>query len=254
MMSKPMHRNTPASLVAILAIAATALCCAAAPAAAADSASPGETLARGSDCFSCHAIDQKVVGPSFQDIAGKFAGQADANATLAQAVVGGHVGTWGNVPMPPHPQLAGAKIDQIVSWMLSLKQQTSSAAPAAAPADNKQYTYTINGKPVSVSFPIFVAGTTKVTPEVFKGFETFNSYCFRCHGPDAIGGSYAPNLRASLKSGMTESQFLSVGMVGRKEKGMPAWAGFLSPEEIQHIYQYVKARSVEAVDTGTPPE
>ncbi len=53
---------------------------------------------------------------------------------------------------------------------------------------------------------------------------------------------------------MTESQFLSAGMVGRNEKGMPAWAGFLSPDELQAIYQYVKARSVAAVDTGNPSE
>ncbi len=216
---------------------------------AVDTKSPGETLARGSDCFSCHAVDTKVVGPSFDDIAAKFSGQPNANATLAAAVVNGHVGTWGAVPMPAHPQLAGAQIDQIIAWIMTLKQKAAAAEPAS-----KQYTSTVNGKPISTSFPIFLDGTTKVTPAVFKGFEQFNSYCFRCHGPDAIGGSYAPNLRKSLSNGMTESQFITVGMVGRKEKGMPAWAGFLSPEELQAIYQYVKARSVGAVDTGTPAE
>ena len=248
-MRKSGRGNLSASFVAVLAIAAGSLCSVAAPAAAVDAASPGETLSKGSDCFSCHAVDTKVVGPSFNDIAAKFAGQPDAHATLAQAVVAGHVGTWGPIPMPPHPQLAGAQMDQIISWILSLKPKTAAAATAS-----KQYTYTVNGKPVTTDFPVFVDGTTKVTPAVFHGFENFNSYCFRCHGPDAIGGSYAPNLRASLANGMTESQFMTVGMVGRKEKGMPSWAGFLSPDELQAIYQYVKARSVEAVSTGTPPE
>ena len=253
MMSKSTRQNLAASVVAAVALAAASVCGMTAPAAAVDAASPGETLARGSDCFGCHAVDTKVVGPSFNDIAAKFAGQPDANATLSQAVVGGHVGTWGAIPMPAHPQLAGAQIDQIISWMLTLKPKSAAAAPAPASAA-KQYTYTVNGKVIKTDFPVFKDGTTKVTPAVFHGFEQFNSYCFRCHGPDAIGGSYAPNLRKSLSNGMTESQFLTVGMVGRKEKGMPAWAGFLSPEEIQSIYQYVKARSVEAVSTGTPDE
>ena len=94
----------------------------------------------------------------------------------------------------------------------------------------------------------------KVTNTVFRGYELFDSYCFRCHGADAVGGEYAPNLRASLNNGMTENEFLSIAMTGRKAQGMPAWAGFFSPQDIEAIYQYTKARAVGAVGTGTPQQ
>lgn len=214
-------------------------------------AAQGESIAKGSDCFSCHAIDQKVVGPAFDAVAKKFAGKPNAETTLTDAIKKGHVGTWGQVPMPAHPQLSDAKIKQIVSWILSLK--SAKAASAGATASGKKYTYTVKGKTVTTSFPIFQQGSkTKVTNDVFYGYEQFNSYCFRCHGEDAVGGSYAPNLRKSLDNGMKEPKFLKIAMTGVKAKGMPSWAGFFSPAQIDKIYQYVKARAVGAVGTGTP--
>ena len=70
----------------------------------------------------------------------------------------------------------------------------------------------------------------KVTKDVFKGYALYNSYCFRCHGTDATGAELAPDLRASLVAGMKQQTFMSVAMAGKKEKGMPSWAGFLSED------------------------
>lgn len=83
--------------------------------------SPGEQLFQKNDCSTCHAVDHKVVGPSYQDVAKKFAGQANAEQTLIDAVRKGHVGTWGQVPMPPHPSISDADLKEIVDWILSLK-------------------------------------------------------------------------------------------------------------------------------------
>jgi cytochrome c len=210
----------------------------------------GEKLAHGSDCFSCHAVNHKVVGPSFKQVANKFSGQPGAESTLEGAIKKGHVGTWGKIAMPPHPQLSDADTKKIVSWILAMK--TTKVSGAAA--NTKKYTYTVKGKTVSTSFPIYKTGTKDVTPAIFTGYEQFNSYCFRCHGEDAVGGSYAPNLRRSVNNGMTESQFLSVVMEGRKAKGMPSWAGFFSPKKVNDIYQYVKARAIGVVGTGTPKQ
>jgi cytochrome c len=207
----------------------------------------GEALAKGSDCFSCHAIDQKVVGPAFNAVAAKFAGQPGAESTLSDAITKGHVGTWGSVPMPAHPQLSAADTKEIVSWILTLKK-----AAATGDSSGKKYTYTVNGKTVSTDFPIYQPGTQTVTASVFTGYEQYNSYCFRCHGADAVGGSYAPNLRRSINNGMNESSFLSVAMTGRKAKGMPSWAGFFTPAQIDSIYQYVDARAVGVVSEGVP--
>lgn len=82
----------------------------------------GEQLFKKNDCTTCHAVDHKVVGPSYQDVAKKFAGQPNATQTLVEAIKKGHVGTWGQVPMPPHPNISNADLKEIVSWILSLKK------------------------------------------------------------------------------------------------------------------------------------
>ncbi len=82
---------------------------------------PGEQLFQSNDCVTCHAIDHPVIGPSYDAVAKKFAGQKDAVPTLVDAVKNGHVGTWGMVPMPPHPNLSDADIKEIVEWILTLK-------------------------------------------------------------------------------------------------------------------------------------
>jgi len=81
----------------------------------------GEALFEKNDCKTCHTVDHKLVGPSYEDVAKKFAGQADAEQTLIDAVKKGHVGTWGQVPMPPHPSMPDSEIKTIVDWILSLK-------------------------------------------------------------------------------------------------------------------------------------
>ncbi|MBV8905491.1 MAG: cytochrome c, partial [Acidobacteriia bacterium] len=93
----------------------------------------------------------------------------------------------------------------------------------------------------------------KVTKQVFHGYQLYNSYCYRCHGTDANGGELGPDLRHSLTAGMKRQQFLSIAMSGRKDKGMPAWAGFLSEEDVTDIFRYVKGRSLDLVPSGRPP-
>lgn len=86
------------------------------------SATPeGEKLYQSAGCSACHAIDKKIVGPSYEAVAKKYAGQPNAVPMLVEAVKKGHVGTWGPVPMPPHPNLPDSEIKKIVEWILTLK-------------------------------------------------------------------------------------------------------------------------------------
>ena len=78
-------------------------------------------LAAKKNCMACHAVDKKLVGPSYQDVAAKYAGQADAAAMLADKVKKGGVGVWGKVPMPPNPQVTDADATALDEWVLSLK-------------------------------------------------------------------------------------------------------------------------------------
>lgn len=216
----------------------------------------GEKLINSSDCLSCHALDSQVAGPSWRAIAKRYAGQPGSAARLAAKVQKGGSGTWGDVAMTPHPDLSDPQSRQMVEWILSLKEAPASQSGASAPkSQSRLYTYTPKSGPaVQLDFPLFVAGQSgKVTKDVFRGYELFNSYCYRCHGTDATGSQLGPDLRHSLGSGMTQQQFLAIAMAGRKEKGMPAWAGFLSRQEVIQTYQYTKGRSLDLVPVGRPP-
>jgi len=77
-------------------------------------------LADSKNCLACHAIDQKVVGPAFKDVAAKYAGQPDAAAALATKIQKGSSGAWGDVPMPPN-DVTPAEAQTLAQWVLSLK-------------------------------------------------------------------------------------------------------------------------------------
>ncbi|MDB5841406.1 MAG: cytochrome [Herminiimonas sp.] len=78
-------------------------------------------LAKAKNCMACHAVANKVVGPSFKDVAGKYAGQKDAEDKLTQKVIKGGSGVWGAVPMPANPQVSEAEARTLVKWVLSQK-------------------------------------------------------------------------------------------------------------------------------------
>ena len=78
-------------------------------------------LAQKKNCMTCHKVDQKLIGPAFKDIAAKYAGQKDAADRLAQKVVKGGVGTWGQLPMPANPQVNEAEAKALAAWVLTTK-------------------------------------------------------------------------------------------------------------------------------------
>ncbi|HAF46034.1 MAG TPA: hypothetical protein DCK83_14180 [Gallionellaceae bacterium] len=96
---------------------------AAAPASAAAAPVSKELqLAQASKCFACHAIDRKLVGPAWKDIAAKYRGQKGTEAKLIDKVAKGGSGAWGAVPMPPNtPQVSQSDIQTLVRYILSLK-------------------------------------------------------------------------------------------------------------------------------------
>jgi cytochrome c len=78
-------------------------------------------LAQKKNCMACHAVDKKVLGPAYKDVAAKYAGQKDAVDKLAAKVVKGGTGVWGNIPMPANPQVTDAEAKQLVGWIMTLK-------------------------------------------------------------------------------------------------------------------------------------
>ena len=85
-------------------------------------AQASEALAKQHACVACHVVKgPKTVGPAYAEVAKKYAGQKDAAAKLAEKVKKGGTGVWGQVPMPPNPNVPDADVKALVKWILSIK-------------------------------------------------------------------------------------------------------------------------------------
>lgn len=80
-----------------------------------------EKLLAAHGCIACHQTDRRVVGPSFREVAARFATDADGAPKLARKIREGGAGNWGNVPMPPHAGVPEADIARMVDWVLAQK-------------------------------------------------------------------------------------------------------------------------------------
>ena len=82
-------------------------------------AAANQQLAQKSACLACHAVDKKLVGPAYQEIAKKYVSQSDAAVKLAESIRKGGSGKWGPIPMPAQPDLNDADAKTLAEWVLS---------------------------------------------------------------------------------------------------------------------------------------
>ena len=75
-------------------------------------------LAKQNACLGCHAINRKIVGPSFQAVAEKYKNDPNAQAFLKNKIAKGGSGSWGVVPMPANTKLSNADLTALTSWVL----------------------------------------------------------------------------------------------------------------------------------------
>jgi len=80
-----------------------------------------QALATAKNCMACHAVDKKLVGPAYKDVAKKYAGDAKAADMLATKIMKGGSGVWGAIPMPANPQVSDAEAKKLAAWVLSQK-------------------------------------------------------------------------------------------------------------------------------------
>jgi cytochrome c len=108
------------AVAAMLSAGAVSGAFAQAKAAPASPASGKDLLAK-SGCLACHAADKKVVGPSYADVAKKYAGVKGAEDKVVAHVLNGGGGVWGQIPMPPHKHIAEADIRSMVRYIMTIK-------------------------------------------------------------------------------------------------------------------------------------
>ena len=82
-------------------------------------AQASEELAKKYMCMTCHTVEKKLVGPSYQDVAAKYKGDKAAEAKLVDKVKKGGVGVWGQIPMPPNDKVPEADLKALVKWVLT---------------------------------------------------------------------------------------------------------------------------------------
>ena len=76
-------------------------------------------LAKQKNCLACHAVDKKLVGPAYKEVAAKYKNDKNAVAMLAKKIREGGVGAWGQVPMPANPQVNEQEATSLAKWVLS---------------------------------------------------------------------------------------------------------------------------------------
>ena len=106
---------------------------------------PGLALMRASTCFSCHLTDTASAGPAYKTVALKYKDDPAASERLAQKVLNGGTGVWGQLPMPPHPQHTLDQIRRMVGWVLALKDDSS-----APPRSGAEGSYLAPSRPNAV--------------------------------------------------------------------------------------------------------
>ena len=87
----------------------------------APSAFASPELAQKKNCMACHAVDKKLVGPAYKDVAAKYASDKDAVKKLSEKIIKGGSGVWGPVPMPANTQVNPAEAEQLAKWILTTK-------------------------------------------------------------------------------------------------------------------------------------
>ena len=80
-----------------------------------------EAMAKAKNCMACHAVDKKLVGPAYKDVAAKYGKEAGAVDKLAAKIQKGGSGVWGAIPMPPNANVNADEANKLATWVMSLK-------------------------------------------------------------------------------------------------------------------------------------
>jgi cytochrome c len=80
-----------------------------------------QALATAKNCMACHAVDKKIVGPGYKEVAAKYKADKGAADKLAAKIIKGGSGVWGAIPMPANPQVSEADAKKLAAWVLSQK-------------------------------------------------------------------------------------------------------------------------------------
>jgi mono/diheme cytochrome c family protein len=153
--------------------------------------------------------------------------------------------------------VAGASIAfaAVASWSASV--QNAGAPAPLNPAATQSGWMAQDTPPASPSqqSQVDTSKAPRVSPVEYEGWRQYSVQCARCHGQDVLPNPVAANLLTSLAAGGpidTPQKFTQVVTQGRAHRGMPAFGGTMTPEQIQAVYAYVKGRADKRIPPGRP--
>jgi mono/diheme cytochrome c family protein len=123
-------------------------------------------------------------------------------------------------------------------------------------------------KPLPIALSLLIVGTalapavagqetSVVSAAEYEGWRQYSVHCARCHGQDALPNPVAANLLVSLAPGgptAEQETFTKVVIAGREDRGMPAFEGQVTPEQVEAMYAYLKGRAERKIPAGRPKE
>ena len=160
-------------------------------------------------------------------------------------------------PRAPDPESGPAPLDSgtpPASVDTAAIPDTGVATPPITPSQSSA----VDTPPAAPQKPAAEPGTApKVSQTEYEGWRQYSVNCARCHGQDVLPNPVAANLLVSVAPGGpidTPEKFEQVVSDGRPDRGMPAFKGTLSPEQIQAMYAYVRGRAEKKIPPGRPAE
>jgi cytochrome c551/c552 len=173
-------------------------------------------LARQKNCLACHAVDKKLMGPAYKDVAAKYDGQPDAVDILTAKVIQGGSGVWGHAAMPAN-RVTPAEARQLVQWVLSLKQ-TAQEPPPPSPAANQSVTQAVTSS---------VARVSADEPTLQRGKYLVESIlaCGNCHsGTPGNFGALGHALSGGLTYDSPAFRVTASNLTSDPETGLGGWS------------------------------
>ncbi len=173
---------------------------------------PGIALMKDSDCYTCHKLNEKSVGPTFTDIANKYRDDKNANTYLAERIIQGGGGVWGELAMAAHPQLSEKEVDGMVDYIIQIKEKVDEDALPVA-GDHK-LVYPKNKKPGGVfimNASYIDKGTPKADPISTTETILLRNAMMSALDFDEIVDAMKMDIEAGQFPGITEKMSIIIG-------------------------------------------
>ena len=157
-------------------------------------------------------------------------------------------------PKPAGEEAAPAQVDTTVSRRDTVPSRTDTSAMRPDTASPRRDT--VRAGPDSAAQQTS-QGTARFSQAEYEGWRQYSVNCARCHGQDVLPNPVAANLLISVAPGgpmASEQSFVQVVSEGRPDRGMPAFKGAATPEQIKAMYAYVKGRAEKRLPSGRPEE